>query len=119
VVAGGECPVGPVSAAVVLVLVVSATAAAWVALHPHRISAATDRMNELVPRRLRVWVSKPECRRTLARRLGVAEAAGLALTVGLAVVFALAVVFTQVLDNVLDGEGIAAVDRPALRSPAP
>lgn len=107
---------GPVSVAVVLVLVLSTAAGAWVARHPHRIHAATDRVDQLVgPRGLRVWVSERGCREALARQLGVAEAAGLALTVGLAVVFALAVVFTQLLDSVLDGEGIAAVDRPALR----
>jgi undecaprenyl-diphosphatase len=66
-------------------------------------------------RALRAWMSERGCREALARRLGVGEAAGLALTAGLAAVFALAAVFTYVLDSVLDGEGVAAVDRPASR----
>jgi hypothetical protein len=108
--------VGPVSVAVVLVLVLGAAAGAWVARYPHWILAPIDRVGQLAgPGRLRAWAGERGCREALARRLGVGGAAGLALAAGLAVVLALAVVFTQLLDNVLDGEGITAVDRPASR----
>jgi len=45
-------------------------------------------------------------------RLPAGEVAGIALLLGLAVVVSLAVGFTEVLDDVLEGDGIAGIDRP-------
>lgn len=51
----------------------------------------------------------------LARRWPDSEAAGVALLLGLVVVVALAVGFTEVLDDVLEGDGIAGIDHPVTR----
>lgn len=51
----------------------------------------------------------------LARRLAPGEALGLALTLGLAVTVAAGASFAVVLEDVLDGDGIARLDRPVLR----
>jgi len=53
-------------------------------------------------------------RKFLTRRLSPAGATGLTLTVGAALVLALGLGFAVLLDDVADGEGIAAVDRPVL-----
>jgi membrane-associated phospholipid phosphatase len=83
---------------------------------PQQIHTLSNRVMRLVvPGRMREWASGRKCREVLARRLGVGETAGLALAAGLAAVLTLAVVFTYLLDSVLDGEGIAAVDRPVSR----
>lgn len=51
----------------------------------------------------------------LARRLPSSKAAAVALLLGLVVVVALAVGFTEVLDDVLEGDGIAGFDQPTTR----
>ncbi|ETZ98189.1 PAP2 superfamily protein [Mycobacterium kansasii 824] len=43
----------------------------------------------------------------------MSEVAGVALLIGAAVVTVLAVCFTEVLDDVLEGDGIAGIDQPA------
>jgi undecaprenyl-diphosphatase len=50
-----------------------------------------------------------------AGRLPADEVAAVALVLGLAVVVALAVGFTEVLDDVLEGDGISGIDRPVAR----
>jgi undecaprenyl-diphosphatase len=45
-------------------------------------------------------------------RLPTSEVAGIAVLLGLAAVVSLAVGFTEVLDDVLEGDGIAGIDRP-------
>lgn len=52
---------------------------------------------------------------SLARRWSESEVAGAALLVGLAVVIALAVSFSEVLEDVLEGDGIAGIDPPVTR----
>lgn len=47
------------------------------------------------------------------RRLPAFEVAGVSLLVGSALIAAMAAGFTEVLEDVLDGDGIAGVDRPA------
>lgn len=107
---------GVLSVAVVLVLVLSMAAGAWVARRQHRIGAAAGRFSQLdMSRRVSMWVSQRGWQQAAARRLGVGEAAALALAAGLALVVALAVGFTYLLDSVLDGDGITAVDQPAAR----
>jgi undecaprenyl-diphosphatase len=53
-------------------------------------------------------------RQFLLRRLSPSEAAGLTVTVGVAVVVALGLLFAWLLDDVLEGDGLVALDRPAL-----
>jgi membrane-associated phospholipid phosphatase len=55
----------------------------------------------------RVW--------SLARRWPASEIAGVALLLGLVAVVALAVGFTEVLDDVLEGDGIVGIDQPVTR----
>ncbi|HET9117741.1 MAG TPA: phosphatase PAP2 family protein, partial [Pseudonocardiaceae bacterium] len=50
----------------------------------------------------------------LSRRFEPGEAAGLTLTLGLAVVLALSVGFGQLLDSVVESDGITVADRPVL-----
>ena len=52
---------------------------------------------------------------SLARRWPESEVAGVALLLGLLVVVALAVGFTEVLEDVLEGDGIAGIDQPVTR----
>jgi undecaprenyl-diphosphatase len=104
------------SVAVVLVLVLSAAAGVWVARRQHRIAAVASRFGQLVMSRpVSRWVSQRGWQQAVARRLGVGEAAALTLAAGLALVVALAVGFTYLLDSVLEGDGITAVDQPAAR----
>lgn len=51
----------------------------------------------------------------LARRLAPGEALGLTLTLGLAVAVGAGAAFAVVLEDALDGDGIARLDRPVLR----
>jgi membrane-associated phospholipid phosphatase len=97
----------------VLVLGVSAFAAWWVVGHPERVRAglawiaerpAVDWLRSRYPRQ---W-------RLLGRRFAPGEAAGLTLTVGVSAVLALGVSFQQMLDSVLESDGITMVDRPVL-----
>jgi len=53
--------------------------------------------------------------RFLARRMDPGKALGLTLTVGLAVVILAGGVFAVLLEDALDGDGVAALDRPVLR----
>ena len=109
---------GEVAAAVLVVLVVGALALAgltarWVVGHPERIRAgiawAADHPAV-------VWVRShyPRQWRLLSRRFAPGEAAGLTLTLGVATVLALGMGFGELLDNVLDGEGIAVADHPVV-----
>jgi len=105
-----------VSVVVVLVLgvlAVSGFAAWWVVGHPERIRAglawiaerpAVDQVRSRYPRQ---W-------RFLSRRFAPGEAAGLTLTIGVAAVLALGVGFEQMLDSVLESDGVNLVDRPVL-----
>jgi len=95
------------------VLGLSGFAAWWVVGHPERIRSglvwiaqrpAMDRARSRYPRQ---W-------RFLRRRFAPGEAAGLTLTVGVAAVLCLGVGFEQMLDSVLEKDGITMVDRPVL-----
>ncbi|OJZ71646.1 phosphatidic acid phosphatase [Mycobacterium paraffinicum] len=52
---------------------------------------------------------------SLARRWSESEVAGAALLFGLAVVVALAVGFSEILEDVLEGDGIVGIDQPVTR----
>src|ERR671917_1482812 len=110
---------GQLAAIVLVVLVGSALAltgltARWVVGHPERIRAGLAWVAE---RPAVVWVRSryPRQWRFLDRRLAPGEATGLALTLGVGMVLALGLSFRQLLDNVLESDGIAVVDRPVLR----
>ena len=110
---------GELAAAALVVLVVGALALAgltgrWVVGHPKRIRAGLAWISELSAV---AWVRSryPRQWKLLGRRFAPGEAAGLTLTLGVATVLALGVGFGELLDNVLDGEGIAVADRPVVR----
>ena len=110
---------GQLAAIVLAVLVGSVLAltgltARWVVGHPERIRAGLAWVAE---RPAVVWVRLryPRQWRFLDRRLAPGEATGLALTLGVGMVLALGLSFRQLLDNVLESDGIAVADRPVLR----
>ncbi|MGH3767109.1 MAG: phosphatase PAP2 family protein [Pseudonocardiaceae bacterium] len=88
--------------------------ARWVVGHPERIRAGLGWVAE---RPAVVWVRSryPRQWRFLGRRFEPGEAAGLTLTLGVATVLALGVGFGQLLDGVVDSDGITVADRPVLR----
>jgi membrane-associated phospholipid phosphatase len=110
---------GELAAAVLVVLVAGALAltgftARWVVGHPERIRAGLAWVAE---HPVVAWVRSRYPRQWgfLGRRFTPGEAAGLTLTLGVAVVLALGVGFGELLDNVLEGEGIVVADRPVVR----
>jgi membrane-associated phospholipid phosphatase len=110
---------GELAAAVLVVLVVGALALAgltarWVVGHPERIRAG---LAWVADRPAVAWVRSryPRQWSFLGRRFAPGEAAGLTLTLGVATVLALGVGFGELLDNVLEGEGIAVADRPVVQ----
>jgi membrane-associated phospholipid phosphatase len=110
--------VGPVSFGVLVLLALFALISIAVARHPRQMRAVLARIDGVpVVRTARKWVGErlTNAWRVLVRRFPVAEAVGVALLVGLGVVVALAVGFTSLLEDVLEGEGIAALDQPASR----
>lgn len=114
----GQPGFGVVSAGTVVFLMLLAGAAVWVGrcgpqLHRlwARVSGAAVIGRALTRARdqiaARGW--------PLARRLPADEVAGVALLLGFVVVAAVAVGFTEVLDDVLEGDGIVGFDQPAAR----
>lgn len=107
---------GLVSLGVLVLLALFVLAAIAVARHPRQMRGALVRVGDVaVIRSARMWVAGhlENAWRMLVRRFPMAEAVGVALLVGLAVVVTLAVGFTSLLEDVLEGEGIAAFDQPA------
>lgn len=103
---------GPVSIGVVVLLAMLVVAAFWVAGRPGLIPALWHRVRESAVAR---WIAGHLGAQgtALARRFSVDEVAGLALLAGLVVIAGLAAAFAEVLEDVLDGEGIAVIDEPA------
>lgn len=95
------------------VLGMSGFAAWWVVGHPERVRAGLAWIAE---RPAADWVRSryPRQCRFVGRRFAPGEAAGLTLTVGAAVVLALGVGFEQMLDSVLESDGVTTIDRPVL-----
>lgn len=107
---------GLVSAATVACLALLVAAASWIAGNETPIRGLWARAcNVSVIGRVVAWLRKRAGARgrALTRRLPVSEVAGVALLIGAAVVTVLAVCFTEVLDDVLEGDGIAGIDQPA------
>jgi undecaprenyl-diphosphatase len=116
---------GPVSVAAVVLLVLLVAAAVWVARHPHLEQTLWARVRD-APRVRRLW-DAPTVQRAWAwsreqvqsrvrqgtRWSSAYRIAIVLLLLQLAAVVALAVGFTEVLDDVLEGDGIAGIDRPA------
>ena len=95
------------------VLGTSGFAAWWVVGHPERVRAGLAWIAE---RPAVDWVRSryPRQCRFVGRRFAPGEAAGLTLTVGAAAVLALGVGFEQMLDSVLESDGVTTIDRPVL-----
>lgn len=114
----GTSGFGLVSAATIASLVLLAWAAVWVARRARLLQRLRDRVsdNAVIGEAL-TWVRDRfgDRWRALAARLPVSEVAGVALLLGLAVVVTLAIGFTEVLDDVLEGDGIAVIDHPVTR----
>lgn len=112
----GTSGFGLVSAGLVACLLLLASAAIWIARRGPRVARVWQRVsdNAAIGEAL-TWVRDRigAGEGALARRLRGSEVAAAALLVGLVVVVALAVGFTEVLDDVLEGDGIAGFDRPA------
>ncbi len=109
---------GLVSAATIALLVLLAGAAIWVAWRGRLVRGVWERVSNapMIGAAL-AWARDRfgDRGRALARRLPASEVAGVALLLGLAVVVMLAVGFTEVLDDVLEGDGIAVIDHPVTR----
>jgi membrane-associated phospholipid phosphatase len=116
---------GPVSFGAVVLLVLLVAAAVWVARHPRlgqtlwarvRDAPAVRRVWEApVVRRVRAWAGEQAKGRAGegTRWSSAYRVAAILLLVQLAVVVVLADGFTEILDDVLQGDGIAGIDRPA------
>lgn len=114
----GNAGFGLVSAGTIGALVLGAWAAFWVARRGRLFGDLWARVSgAAVIGRALAWVRDRirDRGRALARRLPASEVAAVALLLGLAVVVALAIGFTEVLDDVLEGDGIAEIDHPVSR----
>lgn len=108
---GAAAKFGPISVAVIVLLFAFGLVSTWVARHPlesHRIPLVGALLRYL-PTRVDIAAARLRARLGIS---GVAMAVGVA---GLLVVGALAVGFTALLDDVLEGEGVAQFDDPVAR----
>jgi membrane-associated phospholipid phosphatase len=107
---------GAMSAGSLAFLVLLAAVAIWVARHERLLRRLWARVYQVaVIQRVVAWAREQISARgwALARRWPAYEVAGVALLVGSAVVVALAAGFTAILEDVLEGDGIAGIDQPA------
>ncbi len=110
----GAARFGPVGVGVGGLLVVVAALAVWVARHPPR-SGRLERVGDvpLVGPVLRVVAVRLDALVSPVQAwLGLRGVAVVGLVAGLVAVGTAAVGFTDLLDDVLDGEGVAAFDEP-------
>lgn len=99
--------VGAISAAVLGLAAALTLAARWVLRHPDQVRGAAHRVTRLAAvRRLVGAISWS------GQQLDPRTATGLVLTAGLATLTATAAAFAVVYDAVLDGNGVAGLDRP-------
>ena len=107
----GASGFGPVSVLVLLLLAAFVAAAVWLAHSPRLLAGAWQRIrNGAVARWVGRHLGAPA--RMLARRFSLTVTAAAALLVGFVVVAALAAALAEVLEDVLVGDGINAVDGP-------
>lgn len=114
----GTAGFGLVSAGTVVFLLLLAGVAVWVGRRGRLLSRLRARVSDAaVIGRVLTWAREQVSARgwVFAGRLPADEVAGVALLVGLVVVGAVAVGFTEVLDDVLEGDGISGIDQPAAR----
>ncbi len=105
---------GVVGAAVVGFLLLLLLAAARIARSECRLRRLWATVRDVAANsRAASWARIRIKGRGLARRLPPFEVAGVALLAGSAVTVAMAVGFTEVLEDVLEGDGIAGIDQPA------
>jgi undecaprenyl-diphosphatase len=107
--------IGPVGVGVVGLLLVVAAVAVWLAAHRpdgHRLVSIGE-LPLIGPLLRFVTVRLDALAAPVQARLGLHGAAVVGLLAGLVAVGAAAVGFTDLLDDVLDGEGIAVFDEPA------
>lgn len=96
----------------ILVLVVAVS----LARGEDRLRAAARNVRERAPLRwLTAWPARRRVSESAARRLRVEEAALLTLLAGFGIVLAAAFFFAFLLEDVLDGGGVARLDRPVSR----
>jgi membrane-associated phospholipid phosphatase len=109
----GELAAAVLAVVVLGVLALTGFTARWVVGHPERIRAG---LGWVAGRPAVVWVRSryPRQWRFVGRRFEPGEAAGLTLTLGLAAVLSLGVGFGQLLDSVVESDGITVADRPVL-----
>ncbi|ORW91860.1 phosphatidic acid phosphatase [Mycobacterium sp. IEC1808] len=109
----GQHGFGPVSAGTVVSLALLAAVAIWIARHERLACRVWARVREGAGlARAVAWAHERAAAWPLLRRLPPYEVAGAALLVGSAAVVGLAAAFTAVLEDVLEGDGIAGVDQP-------
>ncbi len=114
----GQPGFGVVSAGTVVFLMLLLGAAIWVGRGGVLLRRLWARASgAAVVGRALTWVRDQISARgwPLARRLPADEVAVVALLLGFVVVAAVAVGFTEVLDDVLEGDGITGIDQPAAR----
>ena len=103
---------GPVGVLVLVLLALFTSAAIWVARRPHLLAQIWARIRgsaalAWAERRFGAFADR------LATRSSLTVVAGLALLAGFVVVAGLAAAFTEILEDVLVGDGINGVDEPA------
>ncbi|WP_172405485.1 phosphatase PAP2 family protein [Mycobacterium paraense] len=114
----GQPGFGVVSAGTVVLLVLLVAAAIWVGRRGPALRRLRARASGVAAiGRVLTWARDQIRARgwPLAARLPADEVAVVALLLGFVVVAAVAVGFTEVLEDVLEGDGIAGIDRPAAR----
>lgn len=105
---------GALSIGTLAFLAVLTAAAIWVARHEGLASRRWERVRDAaVVRRAAAWARARVGAGRWSHRLPAYEVAGIALLAGSAVVVALAAGFTAILEDVLEGDGIAGIDQPA------
>ncbi len=111
----GVARFGFLSAGLVITLVLWAATATAVARNPHSVRRLAFDISEAAPtRRVRGVVSRGwAATSSLRARLRVEEIAGSALLAGLVAVLLMGIGFTALLDDVLEGDGVARIDQPA------
>lgn len=103
---------GHLSAALVATLAAVTVAALWLAANERRVRSVVSAVRRAVVRWTRIHIGERVPPRFPTRRCGVGEAALLTLAGGLIALCGLAVVFAELLDSVLEGDGITRVDPP-------
>lgn len=109
--------IGPLGLSIAVLLVGVLAGALWLAHHPPRIGrlARAGDLPVIGPVLQRFAHRLSAATAPLRGRLGIDGVTLVGLLMGLAAVLALAVVFTALLEDVLDGQGVAAVDGPVSR----